>query len=185
MSTSKTSPPPALFIQLKYRSQVAPLTPWDAAFMNQTDGSRFLFLVAPAKERVKELVSKRKPGAALPPCVVRDAPSALLTMTYVHSIEKPPHPRPAPGRALRKPQRGCLEGRIEPPHPLPNPPPSRGRVCVGGEGLCQHPGGGPVSAAPFVLAPPRWGRVGVGVMRAECIDSVTAAAAIAALIPRC
>jgi predicted HicB family RNase H-like nuclease len=32
--------------------------------------------------------------------------------------------------------------------------------------------GGPVSAAPFVLPPPRWGRVGVGVMRAECIDSV-------------
>jgi hypothetical protein len=38
---------------------------------------------------VKELVSKRKPGAARPPCVVRDAPSAFLTMTYViDSIEK-------------------------------------------------------------------------------------------------
>ncbi len=36
-------------------------------------------------------------------------------------------------------------------HPLPNPPPSRGRACV---------------RTPFVLPPPRWGRVGVGVMRA-------------------
>ena len=208
--------------------------------MNQTDGSRFLFLVAPAKERVKELVSKRKPGAARPPCVVRDAPSALLTMTYViDSIEKPPHPRPAPGQALRKPQRGCLEGRTVPTQPsfnsrtrpksgvqaplvrcqlppvqargglwvsafagrtekrcrtkcerttrpqlyrLTRPPPS-GRAWVEGEGLCQR--GGPVSAPPFVLPSPRSGRVGVGVMRAECIDSVTAAAAIAALIRRC
>ncbi len=67
-------------------------------------------IVAPAEERVKELVSKRKPGAARPPCMVRDAPSALLTMRYViDGIEKPPHPRPAPGQALRKPQRGCLE----------------------------------------------------------------------------
>ena len=40
-------------------------------------------LWTPAFERVKELVPKRKPGAAPPPCVVRDAPSALLTMTYV------------------------------------------------------------------------------------------------------
>ena len=39
-----------------------------------------------------------------------------------------------------------------------------------GEGLCQR--GGRVSAPPFVLPPPRWGSVGVGVMRAECIDSV-------------
>src|SRR6202030_57004 len=35
-----------------------------------------------------------------------------------------------------------------------------------------HQGGGPVSALLFVLPPPRWGRVGVGVMRAECVDSV-------------
>jgi hypothetical protein len=41
-------------------------------------------------------------------------------------------------------------------HPLPTP----------------HQGGGPVSALPFVLPPPRWGRVGVGVMRAERVDSV-------------
>jgi hypothetical protein len=37
----------------------------------------------PAQERVKEWVSKRNPDAARPLCVVRDAPSALLTMTYV------------------------------------------------------------------------------------------------------
>jgi hypothetical protein len=67
--------------------------------MDQTDGSRFLFLVAPTKERVKELVSKRKPGAVRPPCVVRDAPSALLTMTYViDNIEKLPHPGLRRGR---------------------------------------------------------------------------------------
>ena len=75
-------------------------------------------LWTPAFERVKELVSKRKPGAARPPCVVRDAPSALLTMTcVVDSIEKPPDPRPAPGQALRKPQHGCLEGRTVPTQP--------------------------------------------------------------------
>lgn len=34
---------------------------------------------------------------------------------------------------------------------------SAGRACV---------------STPFVLPPPRWGRVGVGVMRAECIDPV-------------
>ncbi len=126
--------------------------------MNQTDSSRFLFLVAPAKERVKELVSKRGPGAARPPCVVRDAPSALLTMTYViDSIEIPPHPRPAPGQALRKPQRGCLEGRTVPPHPHPNPPPSRGRACVStpGEGLCQR-GGGLCRRGGFVSAGRAW-----------------------------
>jgi hypothetical protein len=86
--------------------------------MNQADGSRFLFLVALAKERVKELVSKRKPGAARPPCVVRDAPSALLTMTYVvDNIEKLPQPRPAPGQALRKLQHRCLKGRTMPTQP--------------------------------------------------------------------
>src|SRR6202030_930490 len=35
-----------------------------------------------------------------------------------------------------------------------------------------HQGGGPLSALLFVLPPPRWGRVGEGVMRAECVDPV-------------
>ena len=60
-------------------------------------------LVFPAKE---ELVSKRRPGAARPPCVVRDAPSALLTMTYVvDSIEEPPHPEEAATRLSRRTHR--------------------------------------------------------------------------------
>src|SRR6266446_3210374 len=44
-----------------------------------------------------------------------------------------------------------------------------------GSKMCEcrsHQGGGPGSALLFVLPPPRWGRVGVGVMRAECVDSV-------------
>src|SRR6266446_5283740 len=44
-----------------------------------------------------------------------------------------------------------------------------------GSKMCEcrsHQGGGPVSALLFVLPPPRWGRVGVGVMRADCVDSV-------------
>ena len=87
----------------------------------------------PACERVKELVSKRKRGAARPPCVVRDAPSALLTMTYVNdNIEKLPHPRPAPGQALKKPQRGCLEGRSVPTQPSFN---SLTRSCAGMAGV--------------------------------------------------
>ncbi len=52
---------------------------------------------------MKELVSKRRPDAARPPCVVRDAPSALLTMRYVmDSIEKPPHPEEAATRLSRR-----------------------------------------------------------------------------------
>jgi len=55
------------------------------------------------KERVKELVSKQKPGAAQLPCVVRDAPSALLTMTYViDGIEKLRHPEEAATRLSRR-----------------------------------------------------------------------------------
>jgi hypothetical protein len=71
--------------------------------MNQTVDP---VLVIPAKERVKELVSKRKLGAARPPCVVRDAPPALLTVTYViDSIEKPPHPEEAATRLSRRTHR--------------------------------------------------------------------------------
>ena len=43
----------------------------------------------------------------------------------------------------------------------PNPP-IKGPIK--GEGLYHH--------SYLVLPPPRWGRVGVGVMRAECVDSV-------------
>jgi hypothetical protein len=47
----------------------------------------------PCERACEELVSRRKPGAARPLCVVRDAPSAPLTMRYViDSVEKPPHP---------------------------------------------------------------------------------------------
>jgi hypothetical protein len=35
-----------------------------------------------------------------------------------------------------------------------------------------HQGGGPRSALPLVLPPPRWGRVGVGVICAECVRSI-------------
>jgi hypothetical protein len=47
-------------------------------------------------------------------------------------------------------------------HPLPNPSPIKGPIK--GEGLYQH--------SYWVLPLPRWGRVGVGVMRAECVDPV-------------
>src|SRR6267143_6561567 len=40
-----------------------------------------------------------------------------------------------------------------------------------GSKMCESrsPSRGPLSALPFVLPPPRRGRVGVGVMRAECV----------------
>ena len=54
----------------------------------------------------------------------------------------------------------AVSDQIEPHSPPPKPSP------IKGEGLCQR--GGPVSAPSFVLPPPRWGWVRVGVMRAEC-----------------
>ncbi len=85
--------------------------------------------VGPGLRACEGIGLETKAGCGRPPCVVRDAPSALLTMTYViDSIEKPPHPRPAPGQALRKPQRGCLEGRTVPTQPSFN---SLTRSCAG------------------------------------------------------
>jgi hypothetical protein len=74
--------------------------------------------------------------------------------------------------------------RAPPPHPDPlRPKGRRGRInklfpiklFYIGSKMCEsvaHQPGGPLSALLFVLPPPRWGRVGVGVMRAECVDPV-------------
>jgi hypothetical protein len=70
--------------------------------------------------------------------------------------------------------------RGSPTSPRPSPPPGAEREdpisfsksaprCVN---PVAHQGGEPLSALLFVLPPPRWGRVGVGVMRAECVDPV-------------
>ena len=88
----------------------------------------------PGERACEGIGLETKPGAARMPCVVRYAPSALLTMTYIiDSIEKLPHPRPAPGQALRKPQRGCLEDApCRPSHPLiPSHARKRGPGAVG------------------------------------------------------
>ena len=44
----------------------------------------------------------------------------------------------------------------------PEPSPFKGEGLCSGEGLCHHP--------HLYFHPHRWGRVGVGVVRAECIE---------------
>ncbi|MGH7248984.1 MAG: hypothetical protein ACREH9_12855, partial [Pseudomonadota bacterium] len=86
-----------------------------------------------------------KQGIARTPCVVRDAPSALLTMRHIiDGIEK--------GLILGKPQRGCLEGRTGPIQPLVNSfTPSREEV--GQFRICNAKSLGGASAPAVGLVP--------------------------------